>query len=208
MLWTFLSLRKRHSLLEWYDYSIWLPGMILIPASICRSWSRGPHLWQYSHPPTWYQQPLILDSRDTLNCMLLEIGLVWPAPSSYVKHIFLFKRYLVPASLLTIAWGISVNSCNYNALNNPHWDEMNHFSGLTSLNEVGIVASVLCRLILNVRGRCKMSLLLCSHTADESDVNSRCRDLFFVIAMLSIISLGMAIILFLLWVVNLWDRGR
>ncbi|KAF5351984.1 hypothetical protein D9756_007380 [Leucocoprinus leucothites] len=82
-----------------------------------------------------------------------EISLIWPAPSSYAKYIFLFNRYLVPASLLTIAW------------------EMNHFAGTPLLNET-------------------------------------CRNMFSAIAMLSVLSLGMANILVLLWVVNLWDKSR
>ncbi|KAJ3564323.1 hypothetical protein NP233_g8369 [Leucocoprinus birnbaumii] len=101
-----------------------------------------------------------------------EISLIWPAPSSYAKYIFLFNRYLVPTCLLAIAW------------------EMNHFTGAPLSSDVS------------------NKLALCVQRMLTDNGEQTCRNMFSVIALLSVFSLGMANILVLLWVVKLWDRSR
>lgn len=36
-----------------------------------------------------------------------EIALIWAAPSSFSKHVFLLNRYIVPSALASVAFGTS-----------------------------------------------------------------------------------------------------
>ena len=119
-----------------------------------------------------------------------EISLIWKSPPSFAKYAFLLNRYLVPLTLLTIAFemcGLSgivftdgVSSLFLFVIETSYWN---------------LVAGVL-EVCLNLSN----SSFLCSDL---------CSCQFFMIsgAMLGITSIGLANLLVLMRVVMLWNHN-